>query len=90
MIPIMDCAQENMPVACYSVTTVSYRVACWECYCPLMMMVRLSHYRPGRALWPPGVEASGISRQSIHEGGKVNAMYRPPLPLGDISGCHFC
>ena len=43
-----------------------------------------------RALWAPGVEAPGISRQSIHEGGKANAAYRPPLPLGDISGSHFC
>jgi len=52
----------------------------------MMMTVRLSHSRPGRALWAPGVEALRIPRQSIHEGGKVSATYRPSLPLGDISG----
>jgi hypothetical protein len=51
----------------------------------MMMMVRLSHSRPGRALWAPGVEAPRIPRLSVHEGGRVSATYRPSLPLGDIS-----
>jgi hypothetical protein len=81
-----------MLFACYIVIMVSYRAACWECYWPLMMMimVRLSHCWPGRALWSPGVEAPRIPRQSIHEGGEVSATHRPSLPLGDISGTHFC
>jgi hypothetical protein len=37
------------------------------------------------------VEASRISRQSAHEGGKfVSPTQRPHLPPGDIPGTHFC
>jgi hypothetical protein len=41
--------------------------------------------RPGQALTVPEVEASKISRQSVHEGGKVvRPTHRPPLSEGDI------
>jgi hypothetical protein len=39
----------------------------------------------------PEVEASRISRQSAHEGGKVVSLtHRPPLPPEHIPGIHFC
>ena len=51
-----------------------------------MLMLKLSHYRPGQSLSVPGVEASRIRRQSAHESGKVSSpTHRPPLPPGEIS-----
>ena len=39
---------------------------------------------------PQEIEATTLSRQSAHEGGKVvSPTHRPPLPPGDITGTHF-
>ena len=45
---------------------------------------------PYRFIGLQKVEAPIISRQSTHEDDKVSATHRPPLPLENISGTHFC
>jgi hypothetical protein len=56
-----------------------------------LVKVKLSHYRPGRALGVPGSWGSRISRQSAREGGKaVSPKHRPSLFPGRIPGTHFC
>jgi hypothetical protein len=54
-------------------------------------MVKLFHYRPGQALGLAVGSGSRISRQSVHEGGKVvSPMHRSSLLPGRIPGTHFC
>jgi hypothetical protein len=45
---------------------------------------------PLEVLRVPGVRGSQISRQSVHEVGKVvSRTHRPSLPPGNIPGSHF-
>jgi hypothetical protein len=58
------------------------------------IMLNQFHLRPGQLLRVPGGWSYQISKQSIHEGGKVvSPTHRPPLPPpppGNIPGTHFC
>jgi hypothetical protein len=57
----------------------------------MVIKVKLSRYRPGQALGVPGNWSYRISRQSVHEGGKVvSHTHRPSLPPGRIPLIHFC
>jgi hypothetical protein len=84
MIPIMGCTQ--LLVQCDDGVSRSSQVACWECYCRLMM-VRLIYCRPGGRSEPKALRLPRFSRQLAHECVKVSAAYRS-LPIGDISGKH--
>ena len=53
--------------------------------------LKQSLYSPITAITVPGFWGSQISRQSAHDGGNtVSHKHQPPLPPGNISGCHFC
>jgi len=57
----------------------------------LMQKVKDQLHRPGQAVRVPVFRGPQISKQQLHEGGKVvNSTYRPPLPPGNIAGTHFC
>ena len=52
---------------------------------PALIKAKQSHYRHGQALKFPGDWGSQISRQSVHEGGKVvSPTHRPPLTPQEI------
>ena len=53
------------------------------------LRIKQSHYTPGQVLRVPARWGSQISRQSVHEGGKVSATHRPPLPPRKYSWYSF-
>jgi hypothetical protein len=60
-------------------------------YCHAFSFVSYPTTGLDRPLGFQEVEASRISRQSAHEGGKVvSATHRPPLPPGKIPDTRFC
>ena len=59
--------------------------------CSWRKKVKLSRYRPGRALGVTGGWGFRISRHSAHEGDKfVSPTHRPSLSPRRIPGTHFC
>jgi len=55
-----------------------------------LQKINKSLYKPGEAFRVPGGLSSQISRQLVHDGGKVvSRTHRPPSPPRDIPGTHF-
>jgi len=66
-------------------TSLATVVHCTESHHLQLLMVKLSHYRPGQSLGVPGGWGSNISRQSAHGGGKVvSRTHQLPLPPVNI------
>jgi len=79
---------------------------CTVLYCPVLhcsilplcinpfvvkVKVKQSRYRPGVAQRVPGSLRFPDFMTTAQDGGKVvSLMHRPPLPLGNAPGTHFC
>ena len=62
---------------------------CAYVYTNVKVKVKLSHDRPGQALRT--TKGTGSENFSDHGGGKVvSPMHQPSLPIGNITGIHFC
>jgi len=76
------CLQTDITVCCHLHTAST---------APADTVIKQSHYSPGQTLSIPGKRGSQISRQSVHDGGKVvSPTNRPPLTPENTPGTHLC